>query len=166
MYNFPEESAWEDPSQSRDLLNDFLEQCQEISNPEDLQIANTHRIGNVTETQENNNAGNRNNQARPLIFRTLFWEDHEKILEKASKLLKVYNQANNTRYGVSQQLPKRMMDNKKELWGQFKQARKDKLRAKWRIDYENAVYYLVVDGKEIRPKNNSTNDLSGNSSAR
>lgn len=141
LFNWPEVKAWESPVDSRQQLNIFLKDVLKIDNAEELKIANCHRLGTVNKDQK-----------RPMIFRALFWDDREAILGKASKVLKTFNLANGTKYGISQQLPKRMQDNKDELWGEFKTARKNELKAKWKIDYSTAEYYLMVDGKEIRPK--------------
>ena len=155
LYNWPEEQSWETPSDSREQLNIFLEEVLEYPNPEDLKLANTHRLGNIIQSRG----------PRPMIFRCLFWEDRESILERAGKMLKSYNSENNTKYGVSQQLPKRMQDNKKELWAKFKKARQEKQKAKWRIDYENAFYYLTVNDKPILPSGYSFSKTKPNNVA-
>ena len=54
--------------------------------------------------------------------------------------------------GVSQQLPKRMQDDKVSLLDDFKEGRRKKLKTKWKIDYNSATYFLTVDGKELLPE--------------
>ena len=145
LFNWPEEKAWENPNESRIQLNKFFKDVLGIDNPENIMIANCHRLGSLKD-------GENKTKSRPIIFRAVFWKDRDVIIEKSHKLLKVYNITNSTKYGVSQQLPKRMQENKNELLEMFKDARNRKLKAKWKIDYKNAIYYLSVDGCDILPK--------------
>ena len=102
LFNWPEKKAWESPIDYRQQLNIFLTDVLEIENAEELKIANCHRLGTVNK-----------NKKRPMIFRALFWDDREAILDKACKVLKTFNLENGTKYGISQQLPKRMQDSKR-----------------------------------------------------
>lgn len=146
LYNWPENKAWESPDDSRKELDKFLKNVLEIENVDAIMIANCHRLGTV---QTNDDGGPP--KPRPLIFRALFWKDRETIIEKSHRLLKQYNLKHKTRYGVSQQLPKRMQENKNSLINVFKDARKNKLKTKWKINYTDAIYYLSVDGKDVLP---------------
>ena len=142
----PETKARELPEDSRKELDKFFKNVLQIDDPENIMIANCHRLGTVSATDEDNVR-----KSRPLIFRAVFWKDRQSIIEKSHSVIKNYNVRNSTKYGVSQQLPKRMQENKKDLQSEFKKAREKKLKAKWKIVFKNAVYYLSVDGNDIKP---------------
>ena len=150
LYNWPETKAWENPDDSRKELNNFLKNVLNIDDPDEIMIANCHRLGSSTVIDDNGVPKSVKN--RPLIFRALFWKDRETIIEKSQKLLKKYNLDNGTKYGVSQQLPKRMQDDKVSLLDDFKEGRRKKLKTKWKIDHNSATYFLTVDGKEFLPE--------------
>lgn len=151
LYNWPETKAWESPDDSRKELSKFLQNVLGFDNPDSFMIANCHRLGAIaSETDEGTSPAVK---ARPMIFRVLFWKDRVDILQKSQSMLKDYNLKNNTRFGISQQLPKRMQMNKQSLLPKFREARQLKCSTKWKIDRENALYYLTVDGNDIYPQN-------------
>lgn len=153
LYNWPESKAWESPEDSRKELNKFFKDVLGIDDPDSIMIANCHRLGTVSENKDDDqDTSSTKKKSRPLIFRAIFWKDRNLIIEKSQTILKTYNARCSTKYGVSQQLPKRMQENKKSLTAEFREARQNKLKVKWRIDYTNAIYYLSVNGKDVKPK--------------
>ena len=146
LYNWPENKPWESADDTRKELNKFLTNVLNIEKAEDIMIGNCHRLGAPALNADGSRKG------RPLIFRVLFWSDRDTIIEKSQKLLKNFNKKNNTKYGVAQQLPKRFQDHKNSLMDRFRQARKDQLKCKWKLDHTKAVYYLTIDDEPFYPK--------------
>lgn len=147
VFNLAETCAWETPKQSRVVLNNFLKNILKVNSPENIAIANCHRLHSKSSKKKDEGTKN----IRPLIFKVCVMDDLTMILEKSQEILKNYNIAHDTKFGVFQQLPKRMQDDKNSLLPKYRDARKKKQKTNWRIDRKNWIMYLQIDNNNIMP---------------
>ena len=114
-----------------------------------MSFVNAHRLGDP-KTIENTETGDVL-RTRPLIVRFSSMPDKERVQKKLSALREV-NRGKYYRHRifVTDQLPKRMEEQRKSLVADFKEARRLKKKAKWSVD-KTGDYCLYVDKKRVIP---------------
>lgn len=153
IHNIPEEnegSAWESNIDSIEKTYQFFSNVLRVEGARDMRFMNAHRIGSPLEIVEPTTK--KTLRTRPLIVRFTSMPDKEKVQRHFSALSE-YNRNISYKYHrvfVTDQLPKRMENQRKQLLGDFIQARKRKAKAKWYVD-KTGDYCLKVDGQRVSP---------------
>ena len=83
---------------------------------------------------------------RPVIIKLSSVFDKQSIF-KAAKNLKNFNQNSNSKVYITEHLPAEFMKQKQALLSQFKEARQNNKKTKWRIVHDE--YCLFVDETKV-----------------
>ena len=140
--------AWESNIESIDKVYKFFKEDLGIDDAYNMQFVNAHRMG-VRKTILDPTT-NKSLHTRPLIVRFTCMPDKERV-QKHLGALKTYNRNIQYKYHrvfVTDQLPKRMDDQRKKLVDKFISARKRKAKAKWSVD-KHGNYCLYVDKVQV-----------------
>lgn len=101
-FHLPEENV-------KEVLIGFIQKELNISEADSFEYQRVHRIGKRDPSQE---------KPRPIIARFLRYSDRERVMSSARKL-------KGTGFGISPDLPKEIVDRRKELMPKFKKAKED-----------------------------------------
>ncbi|XP_020619744.1 protein unc-13 homolog C-like [Orbicella faveolata] len=93
----------------KEVLIGFIQKELNISEADSFEYQRVHRIGKRDPSQE---------KPRPIIARFLRYSDRERVMSSARKL-------KGTGFGISPDLPKEIVDRRKELMPKFKKAKED-----------------------------------------
>ena len=140
-------TAWESNVDSIDKVYDLFQDLG-VENARSIPLVNAHRMGlrkSVTDPDTGATL-----HTRPLIVRFASMPGKEKVQKKLGAL-KEYNR--NTPYKYhrvfeTEQLPKRMDEQRKKLLDKFISARRRKAKAKWSVD-KSGNYCLYVDNEQV-----------------
>ena len=90
----------------------------------------------------------------PIIFKLGTLEQRDRIFKAVSANLKGYNKSRKTgnKVGVKQQLPFRMLEDKRSLKNEFQDAYDRKLKPKWKLNRTTYRQYLQIGDKVVLPK--------------
>ena len=142
IYGIPETDQSEDRNKSLQLVKNFLKEQLKIE--QDISIVDAHRLRSNT-LKENRMNTRSTSKSRPLIFKLSNIFDRDVIMSNL-KNLKPTNTSIKQRIYVNQHLPAAMAKQKAVLFEKFKQARIDRKRVRWGIDYNTANYCLYIEG--------------------
>ena len=149
--NMPEESGtWESNTDSIDKVHDFFRDILGVENADNMRFVNAHRMG-LRKTIEDPGTGAKL-LTRPIIVRFGCMPDKEKVQKKLTAL-RNYNRDipyHKHRVFVTDQLPRRMDEQRKLLVQQFRNARKNKIKAKWSVD-KHGNYCLYINNEQVFP---------------
>lgn len=149
IHNLPEESgSWESNIDSIDKVHTFFRDNLGVENADNMRLVNAHRMG-LRKSIKNTGTGV-TLHTRPIIVRFSCMPDKEKVQEKLTAL-RAYNRDipyYKHRVFVTDQLPRRMDDQRKLLVEQFRNARKNKVKAKWSVD-KHGNYCLYINNEQV-----------------
>ena len=151
IHNLPEVitgNAWESNIESIEKVYNFFSNDLKVDNARKMQLMNAHRIGNPKTIVDQTTK--KSLRTRPLIVRFTSMPDKENV-QRNLNALRTYNRDIANKYQrvfVTDQLPKRMDDQRKKLLDEFIRARKRKAKAKWSVD-KFGNYCLYVDKKQV-----------------
>ena len=114
---------------TEDVIRNFLSKELEITNVENIQFQNVHRLGERQDRRE-----------RGIIARFVNYGDHELVRKQAAEKLR-----SKPEFSVYQQFPREINDRRKLLVPKLKEFRRQKRKAKMVYDK------LIVDGKVYDP---------------
>ena len=172
VFGVPQYHKWESREASRDVVyNYILPYVCNIPTSETIHIEDAHRLmGDAYNDGNNDNDIGRDfpvvgaeeevylplKKPYPFIFRVSNVITHKLIMKAFFDNLHSFNrrQGNPRIYVAERHLPKRMMDDRKELLPFFKEAKRNREKPRWQIDHKNAVYYFKtkVGKRVIMPK--------------
>ena len=142
IYGLPETDQIEDRSKSLQLVKNFLKAQLKIE--QDISIVDAHRQRS-SKNKEDRVYTRSTTKSRPLIFKLSNIFDKDVIMTNL-KNLKPMDSSIKQKIYVNQHLPAAMVKQKAVLFEKFKQARNDRKRTRWGIDYNTANYCLYIDG--------------------
>lgn len=93
---------------AKEVLIGFIQKELNISEADSFEFQRVHRIGKRDPSQE---------KTRPIIARFLRYSDRERVMSSARKL-------KGTGFGISPDLPKEILDRRKELMPKFNKQKK------------------------------------------
>ena len=150
IYNRPGVGKKETPVASLAIVYDILRNVLQIDDPDFINIANAHRLPG------------KNEKRLPLIFKLTTMFDKKKIWNNI-KNLNAFNNGKDDKEKIFIQmnhLPKKLMDDRKSLLEDYKEAKVTGKRPKWRFIKSTGEYCYII-GKDIyRPKVNNFNIIS------
>ena len=150
IYNRPGVGKKETPVASLAIVYDILRNVLQIDDPDFINIANAHRLPG------------KNEKRLPLIFKLTTMFDKKKIWNNI-KNLNAFNSGKDDKEKIFIQmnhLPKKLMDDRKSLLEDYKEAKVTGKRPKWRFIKSTGEYCYII-GKDIyRPKVNNFNIIS------
>ena len=136
--------AWEKVDETRKIVENFLSDGLQISNPSSISFVDLHRLPQRPIYR------NRKKVTRPIIIKLSNAADKRLIYSKL-KHLKSYNEKrslnNSAPAYITDHLPKKFLEEKKLLLPQFKEARRLNKKTYWRP--ENGKYNLYVNDVKI-----------------
>ena len=138
-------TAWEGNTETIDKVRDFFADELGVEGARDMPIVNAHRIGMRKTIVDPVNGTSLT--TRPIIVRFGQMPDKEKVQKKLTEL-KTLNRSipyKQHRVFVTDQLPRRMEDQRKALLAKYKEARARKVKAKWSVD-KTGNYCLSLKG--------------------
>jgi hypothetical protein len=112
---------------TEEVLQNFLYKEMEVSAP--LEFHRVHRLG-----------ANQRGKTRPIVAKFVYYKDRERIRRAAP------TQLQGKRFGINEQFPKEINDRRKKLYPFYKEAKRQRKSAYFKIDK------LFVEGKEIDPQ--------------
>ena len=150
IYNRPGVGKKETPVASLAIVYDILRNVLQIDDPDFINIANAHRLPG------------KNEKRLPLIFKLTTMFDKKKIWNNI-KNLNAFNSGKDDKDKIFIQmnhLLKKLMDDRKSLLEDYKEAKVTGKRPKWRFIKSTGEYCYII-GKDIyRPKVNNFNIIS------
>ena len=154
---FEDKNEWENTEDTLEFVNTLLFDILHVPNAHNIDILACHRLPRrplVAKTR----AQQQKIKKRPIIFKVAGENAKQAIFKQLSKL-KDYNRGKTTdeRIYIDSQLPKIFADQKKALLDEFKVARDNKRKAKWRVNYKTAEYCLYVNDKRVIATDNASN---------
>ena len=171
VFGVPQYKKWETRQESFDAVYDFLFPIVlKIPPSEVIHIEDAHRLMGAAYNNDdediNRDFPNNNEEVGawtpplrkpyPLIFRISNVLKHKLVMKAFFDKLSYYNRSNSeTRiYVAERHLPKRMMDNRKELLPQFLEAKRNREKPRWFVDHDNAIYCFKtkVNKRIVKPK--------------
>ena len=154
---FHDANVWEETADTLDYVNTLLFDILKVPNAHNIEILACHRLPRKP-YEVKTRAQQLNLKKRPIIFKVAGENAKQRIFDQL-KELKNYNKdkSDGERIYIDNQLPKAFSEQKKALLEDFKTARSNKRKAKWRVDYKTAEYCLYVNNKRVLPKKSSPN---------
>ena len=147
-----EGNAWEKLEATVQKFKTFLNDGLNI-NFDDIELFDIHRLPQYPLKK------NGKTMHRPIIVKLIYTQDEQRIFSSA-KNLKTFNETRRIYDGyspyvyVTERLPAKFLKQRKLLLPEFKEAKRNKQSAYWRVTDGN--YCLFVDGIKINlPKDNA-----------
>ena len=147
---FPDRNEWEKTEDTRTYVEELLFDILKVPNAHNIDIIACHRLPRKP-YEAKTRAQQLSIKKRPIIFKVAGENAKQAIFNELRKL-RAHNDGKARDDRIYVDHSKEFAEQKKALIDDFKTARKNMKKARWRVNYQTAEYCLYVSGKRVLPK--------------